>query len=131
MIKARARYKGWNMYDEQFINLAQGNNTVFDGHAVIAKGTQIAETDNQAVLEADAKDVKFILWDVIRFDGFTKGEDTRVGYNWRPNGIEHMQILAIDKNKNPCYDLLRADLVGSQEQLEMSVKKMKFVLLKH
>ena len=122
--------KGWNMYDEQFINLAQGNNTVFDGHAVIAKGTQIAETDNQAVLEADAKDVKFILWDVIRFDGFTKGEDTRVGYNWRHNGIEHMQILAIDKNKNPCYDLLRADLVGSQEQLEMSVKKMKSCVVK-
>ena len=47
------------------------------------------------------------------------------------NGIEHMQILAIDKNKNPCYDLLRADLVGSQEQLEMLAKKMKFVLLKH
>ena len=62
--------------------IAQGNNTVFDD-AVIAKGTQIAETDNPAVLEADAKDVKFILWDVIRFDGFTKGEDTRVGYNWR------------------------------------------------
>ena len=71
-----------------------------------------------------------MLWDVIRFDGFTQGEDTRVGYNWRHNGIEHMQILAIDKNKQPCYDLVRADLVGSQEQLEMSVKKMKSCVIK-
>ena len=48
-------------------------------------------------------------WDVIRFDGFTKGEDTRVGYNWRHNGIEHMQILAIDKNKKKFYILIKPD----------------------
>ena len=122
--------KGWNIYDEQFINLAQGNNTVFDGHAVVSKGVEIVETDNQKVLEADPKDIRFMLWDVIRFDGFTKGEDTRVGYNWRHNGIEHMQILAIDKNKKPCYDLVRADLVGSKEQLELTVKKLKSCVIK-
>jgi hypothetical protein len=41
-----------------------------------------------------------------------------------------MQILAIDKNKQPCYDLLRADLVGSQEQLKLTVKKLKSCVIK-
>ena len=39
--------KGWEIYDEQFINLAQGNNTVFDGHAVVSKGVEIVETDKR------------------------------------------------------------------------------------
>ena len=115
---------GWEIYDKQFKNLAQGNNTVFDGHAVIAKGVEIVETDNDKVLEAEAEDIRFMLWDVIRYDGFVKGDDTRMGYNWRYNGIEHMQILAIEKNPAPCYDLVRAELVGSSEQLELTVNKI-------
>ena len=115
--------EGWNIYDEQFINLAQNNSTVFDGHAVVANGITIVETDNQKVLEADPENIKFVFWDIIRYDGFVKGEDTRIGYNWRHNGLEHMIILAFDKNKTPCYDIVKADLVGSDEQLELTVKK--------
>ena len=115
--------EGWNIYDEQFINLAQNNSTVFDGHAVVANGITIVETDNQKVLEADPQNVKFVFWDVIRYDGFVKGEDRRIGYNWRHNGLEHMIMLAFDKNKTPCYDIVKADLVGSDEQLELTVKK--------
>ena len=116
---------GWEMYDEQFINLAQNNSTVLDGHAVVANGISIVETNNDKVLEADAENIRFVFWDVIRYDGFIKGEDTRIGYNWRHNGLEHMIILAIDKNPTPCYDVIKADLVGSDEQLEASVNKYK------
>ena len=117
--------KGWEIYDEQFVNLAQNNSTVFDGHAIVANGTTVVETDNDKVLEADAENIRFNFWDVIRYDGFIKGEDTRIGYNWRHNGIEHMIILAIDKNKTPCYDIVKADLVGSDEQLKLTVEKYK------
>ena len=114
---------GWEMYDEQFINLAQGQSTVFDGHAIVVNGTEIVETDNKKVLEADAENIRFVFWDVIRYDGFRNGEDTRIGYNWRYNGLEHMILLAMDKNTTPCYDTVKADLVGSNEQLELTVQK--------
>ena len=117
--------EGWDIHDEQFINLAQNNSTVFDGHAVVVNGTTIVETDNQKVLEADPENIRFNFWDVIRYDGFIKGEDTRIGYNWRNNGLEHMIILAIDKNKTPCYDIIKSDLVGSDEQLALTVEKYK------
>jgi len=116
---------GWEMYDEQFMNLAQGQSTVFDGHAMEVNGTEIVETDNKKVLEADAENIRFVFWDVIRYDGFINGEDTRIGYNWRYNGIEHMILLAMDKNTTPCYDTVKADLVGSNEQLELTVQKYK------
>ena len=112
----------WECYAEQFLNLAQGQNTVFDGHAVLANGTTITETDNDAVEKGDPATVRFILWDVIRYDGFINGRDTRIGYNWRYNGIEHMMLLALDKNQNPCYDIARAELVGSVEQLLATIK---------
>ena len=115
--------ENWERYAEQFLNLAQGQNTVFDGHAVVADGTKIAETDNQKVLESDPENIRFILWDAIRYDGFVQGSDTRIGYNWRYNGIEHMMLLAVDKNPNPCYDLLKAEMVGSHQQLMETVKK--------
>jgi hypothetical protein len=117
--------EGWNIHDEQFVNLAQNNSTVFDGHAVVVNGTTIVETDNQKVLEADPENIRFNFWDVIRYDGFITGTDTRIGYNWRNNGLEHMIILAIDKNKTPCYDIVKADLVGSDEQLALTVEKYK------
>ena len=116
---------GWEMYDEQFMNLAQGQSTVFDGHAMEVNGTEIVETDNKKVLEAAGENIRFVFWDVIRYDGFINGEDTRIGYNWRYNGIEHMILLAMDKNTTPCYDTVKADLVGSNEQLELTVQKYK------
>ena len=116
---------GWEMYDEQFMNLAQGQSTVFDGHAMEVNGTEIVETDNKKVLEAAGENIRFVFWDVIRYDGFINGEDTRIGYNWRYNGIEHMILLAMDKNTIPCYDAVKADLVGSNEQLELTVQKYK------
>ena len=122
--------EGWEHWNEQFINLAQGQNTVFDGHAVIAKDNKISETDNVKVLEASAEDIRFIFWDVIRYDGFVHGEDTRIGYNWRYNGIEHMMMLAYAKNPEPCYDILKAEMVGSKEQLESTIKNYSKAVIK-
>ena len=122
--------EGWTHWNEQFINLAQGQNTVFDGHAVTAKDNKIAETNNTKVLEADIKDIRFIFWDVIRYDGFVQGEDTRIGYNWRYNGLEHMMMLAYAKNPEPCYDILKAEMVGSKEQLESTIKNYSKAVIK-
>jgi len=122
--------EGWKYWNQQFLNLAQGQNTVFDGHAVIAKNNKVAETDNAKVLEADIEDIRFIFWDVIRYDGFVHGEDTRIGYNWRYNGLEHMMMLAYAKNPEPCYDILKAEMVGSKEQLESTIKNYSKAVIK-
>lgn len=122
--------ESWDQYAAQFSNLAQGQNIVFDGHAVVADGTQITETDNQQVLEADPAAIRFVLWDAVRYDGFIQGSDTRIGYNWRYNGIEHMMMLAVEKNPQPCYDLLRAEMVGSQEQLNLTVARYTACVIK-
>lgn len=122
--------EGWNYWNQQFLNLAQGQNTVFDGHAVVAKNNKVAETSNAKVLEADIEDIRFIFWDVIRYDGFVHGEDTRIGYNWRYNGLEHMMMLAYAKNPQPCYDILKAEMVGSKEQLESTIKNYSKAVIK-
>lgn len=122
--------EGWDHWNEQFINLAQGQNTVFDGHAVIAKDNKISETDNAKVLEADVEDIRFIFWDVIRYDGFIVGKDTRIGYNWRYNGLEHMMMLAYAKNPQPCYDILKAEMIGSKEQLNTAIKNYSNAVIK-
>ena len=122
--------EGWEHWDEQFTNLAQGQGTVFDGHAVVAKNNKIVATDNAEVLEADIEDIRFIFWDVIRYDGFIKGKDTRIGYNWRYNGLEHMMMLAYAKNPQPCYDILKAEMIGSSEQLSTAIKNYSKAVIK-
>ena len=122
--------EGWDHWNQQFINLAQGQNTVFDGHAVITKDNKISETDNAKVLEADIEDIRFIFWDVIRYDGFISGKDNRIGYNWRYNGLEHMMMLAYAKNPQPCYDILKAEMIGSKEQLNTAIKNYSNAVIK-
>lgn len=127
------QYKGKNgndfdfsIHNDQFLTLAQGQGTVFDGHAVLVDDSNnIISVAEDEILDADPKDVRFLIWDAIRYDGFIAGKDTRIGYNWRYNGIEHMILLALDKVENPVYDVVKAELVGSQEQLEQSVTKFK------
>lgn len=117
---------GWDCWDEQFINLAQGQETVFDGHAVtVDSDSKVTSNKNDEILNADPTTIRFRLWDAIRYDGFIRGKDTRIGYNWRYNGLEHMMMLAIEKNKQPCYMSLPTEIVGSQEQLDETVKRFK------
>ena len=95
---------GWDKYIDQFSKLAQNGANMFDGHAVVVdEHANIIATDNQAVLDADPDSIRFILWDVVRYDGFVQGFDQRIGYNWRYNGLEHMMILAVESNPTPCY----------------------------
>tara|TARA_B100000900_G_scaffold135565_1_gene114777 strand:+ start:3680 stop:4657 length:978 start_codon:yes stop_codon:yes gene_type:complete len=117
--------EGWECWDEQFINLAQGQKTVLDGHAVIVdENNNIAEEGNKEVLEAEGNLIRFTFWDAIRYDGFARGYDDRMGYNWRYNGIQHMMMLAAEKTKKPCYSAIPVSMVGSQEQLENTVKQL-------
>lgn len=116
---------GWETFHEQFLILAQGQDTVLDGHAMVVDSGTITDTDNQQVLDADPTKIKFTFWDAIRYDGFVDGKDTRIGYNWRYNGLEHMMMLSAANVTNPCYAMLRAEMVGSMEQLENTIKGYK------
>lgn len=124
-------FENFDIWLHQFVTLAQGQATVFDGHAVVIdSNNNIIETENEKVFEADPANVRFILWDAIRYDGFINGEDTRIGYNWRYNGIEHMMMLALDKIDKPVYDVARAELVGSTEQLVETLKSKDTAVVK-
>lgn len=113
----------WSLWNDQFLALAQNQGIVFDGHAVVVKDGKIIETDNDAVLKANEEDIKFLLWDAITVAGFRSGEDTKIGYNWRYNGIEHMMLLAIDKVANPVYDILKAEMCGNEQHLTDTISR--------
>ena len=112
----------WSKWNSQFATLSQNQNIVFDGHAVVVKDGKIVATNNDAILDAHEQDIRFLLWDAVTFAGFRNGEDTKIGYNWRYNGIEHMMLLAMDKVQKPVYDLVKAEMCGNKEQLETTVK---------
>lgn len=92
-------------YSHEFSLLAQNNNIMYDG----------------AYLEN--KEVPFALWDTLRYDGFVKGSDNRLGYNWRFNSIEHMIMLAHDKNPSPCYRSIPSYLVNSWSEVAEAHKE--------
>lgn len=118
--------ESFNNYIEQFSNLAQNGSTVFDGHAVVVDDDMnIIGTDDSVVLAAKPENVRFILWDCIRYDGFVDGKDNRIGYNWRFNGLEHMMFLAIDKNPTPCYRAAESKIVSSVQEAEQYAKEIK------
>lgn len=93
---------------DQFKILAQSQHTVFDGAWVKVKGQD-----------------RFILWDAIRFDGFAKGVENRMGYNWRYNGLQHMCMLAKEKTPKPIYDLPKAISVNSLDEARQFGLKVK------
>ena len=41
-----------------------------------------------------------------------------------------MMMLAYAKNQEPCYDILKAEMVGSKEQLEATVKNYSKAVIK-
>lgn len=114
------------IYVEQFSNLAQNGSIVFDGVAVVVdEQLNIVSTDDSDVLSSNAENVRFILWDTIRYDGFVEGKDNRIGYNWRFNGLEHMMFLAVDKNSLPCYRASESKMVTNLEEAERFAKEIK------
>ena len=99
--------KEYTEYAHQFSNLAQNNSIVFDG----------------AVIE-DNGETKFILWDIIKYDGFLKGIDNRITYNWRFNGLDHICYLAREVNPVPCYSLVPSKVVGNWDEVNQSLKEL-------
>lgn len=107
----------FDSFKEQFITLTQNGTTVFDGCAVVVDDNRnVVGTDLEDIETADPKYIRFFLWDSVRYDGWIECKDTRIGYNWRFNGIEHMMFLAADKNTSPCYALPSTEVVGDFEQ---------------
>jgi hypothetical protein len=113
-----------DQYAPQFKELAQRNFTVFDGHAVMVdEKLEIVDATDEEILNADPDYVKFVLWDAVRGDGFLEGKDTRIGYNWRFNGLEHMMFLAIESNPDPVYTVVQGDSLGSLEEVYNFVRE--------
>lgn len=93
-------------FKSQFSELAQFGATVFDGHAVLVdEQNNILQVTDEQILSRDTGKLKFMLWDLVRYDGFAQGKDNRLGYNWRYNGIEHMTLLSAEKITDPCFIL--------------------------
>ena len=109
----------------QFQELAQFGSVVFDGHALLVddKNVSIGATDQQIIAREGGK-LKFMLWDLIRYDGFIQGADTRLGYNWRYNGIEHMMLLTAGKVEDPCFLLPTSHPVKIPEHAMGFVEKI-------
>lgn len=119
----------FDKFGEQFKTLAQQGSIVFDGHAVkINEKNEPVEATDEEILETDLDYVRFILWDSIRFDGFVEGKDTRIGYNWRFNGLEHMMFLAADKNSDPVYGLPAQTIVNNVSEAVQISKKYPIIL---
>lgn len=115
----------FDRFADQFKTLAQSGSMVFDGHAVKidSNNKPILNLTDEEIQNTDVDYVRFILWDSIRFDGFVEGKDTRIGYNWRFNGLEHMMFLAADKNTDPVYGLPDQAIVNSVgEAIQISHK---------
>jgi hypothetical protein len=113
-------------YVDQFVELAQRSNVVFDGMAILVEdGKQVVEADTNDILTADPQNIKFVLWDSIRYDyGYIGGEDSRIGYNWRLNGLEHMMIVAQQTNTKPCYLIPEYTMLPSLEEAKQFSKKL-------
>ena len=81
-------------FDEQFSKLAQGGSWVFDGELLVLgdDGNPLDRKTGNGILNKavkgtitpeDAKRVRMVVWDMIKGDGFAKGEDNRFNYNLR------------------------------------------------
>jgi hypothetical protein len=99
---------GFEEYGADFSHLAQNQATVFDG-----------------CFKNTAKGKRFVIWDVIRYDGFVKGSDNRLGYNWRFNGLEHMWLIAQEKTPKPCYKIAICNSVTSWSNARKAAKDIK------
>lgn len=105
---------GFESHALQFINLAHQSNIVYDGAIILVENEVQVSAPSQYILSADPDNVRFVLWDSLRYDyGYINGEDNRIGYNWRFNGLEHMMLLAHPLNTKPCYQLPEYQMVSN------------------
>ena len=114
-------------YGDQFKILTQNGTTVFDGCAVVVDDKlNVIGTTLDDIRAANIADIKFFLWDSVRYDGFVEYEDTRIGYNWRFNGIEHMMFLAADRNTTPCYTMPHTEVVADIDGVHKMIAATNF-----
>ena len=107
----------YNEYVQEFSHLAQNQSTVFDG-VVFDNGSTGRK--------------HFVLFDVVRYDGFLKGTDNRVMYNWRYNGLDYMYAVAVKPDMTPCYSLAPTQIVNSWRDAKLARNKLGTdVIVKH
>ena len=124
--------KQFNTYAHQFSKLAQNGNVVFHGHAVkVDDDMNKLTASDEEILATDEDHTKFILWDVVKYEGFVKGLDNHLGYNWRYNGLEHMMYLAVESNPTPCYAPVVQAVVGDIKQVMDFAERMNGGIVKN
>ena len=69
----------------------------------VDKDNNVIEVDNEKMLDVPGEEIRFVFWDVIRYDGFIRGVDDRMGYNWRYNGLKELDDALLRKRIKPCY----------------------------
>jgi hypothetical protein len=108
---------GFQEYVKQFSDLAQNQSIVFD--TVLIKNYDetfdLNYSDDKLEVEYDKE--HFVIVDVIRYDGFLKGLDNRILYNWRYNSIDHMTYLARDLNPSIEYSIIPSKVVNSWDDV--------------
>lgn len=101
---------GYQEYVREFSDLAQNQSTVFDAVVFFDNVTQRK---------------KFVLFDVVRYDGFLKGTDNRVMYNWRFNGLDYMYSLCVTPEMSPSYMVVPSQVVNNWREVKLAKMKIK------
>ena len=108
---------GFQDYVKQFSDLAQNQSIVFDT-VLIKNYDEIVDLDySDDKLEIEYGKEHFVIFDVIRYDGFLKGLDNRILYNWRYNSIDHMTYLARDLNPSIDYSIITSKVVKNWDEV--------------
>lgn len=103
-------------FKKYFSDLAQNNNVSIEGALIFAIDGNVVQEQPEDFSDVPAECIRFILWDIIKNDKFFEGEDTRLGYNWRMNGIEHMMMLAANSETSNIYDIPLGKPVSNIEE---------------
>ena len=93
-------------FDEQARILAQENSTVFDGELLVVDDNEqpldrktgngiLNKAVKGTMSEAEAKRVRMVIWDTVKYEGFARGHDNRMSMTSRFKGLELMFTLAM------------------------------------
>lgn len=114
-----------NDFIPDFSRLAQEGNVSIEGCILKVDESGICEEQPDSFEDVPKENIKFIMWDIIKNDRFFEGEDTRLGYNWRMNGIHHMMLLAAQADVTPIYDVpVQVPVKTKEEVLNVLSEKM-------
>ena len=120
-------------FDEHFKKLAQEQSMVFDGELLVLddNGNPLDRKTGNGILNKavkgtiapeDARLVRMVIWDVIRYDGFARGHDNRMSMRDRFWALEMMMGQA--QQENAKYSLVESRAVNSYDEAQAWAKEV-------